>query len=948
VNRERLLFAGVLGILALYFLVMREAPGVASTAKPGTLATKHKDVHPTPGRQFDPDLVRIFTPTSHVSRHPRVLLSEPEPRDLPDLWPPTSISVALWKRGVLRRDATAPVAGDPTITLPPLAGGENVRRDSSRQGDRKDSWTTFGKPKRSSGQVTAIFKGRQVFRMTRSDKLPAPPELPEAEKLLCMLEVDSDAASRAGITAVEVAFSTGGAVKMDFPEKIQNFEIADSGERAGWYAGARAFLKRSQTVMTANIDMGKRLVDAGVKINDVDQIRWGYEILKEARAKAEQKVHKQRALISMLRAANRLQQVDQVLALAFEHLATNPGAQEVWRKLGDMFDSRSFGLKPLAVRCYANARTADAQRRRVEVLLDLDRYEEAAALIAARSAGSGAAVDVLAARVALAQGTDEGFQKAKSLASSQAAGAFAAEANQILGGAAYAEGDAAEAERYFNAAVKADPGRSTAYSDLGLALAAQGKSADAAVCFERAYALDSIDNGVTPFLGQAFLLLNAKDTDGALKILDKLKDDNPKDLLVQYYVAYVTEQKGDLASAAKMYRAILDENHHYRFVIARLGLVQALRVLNDDASSEEELKTLAEQAVAHLSKSAALNPGDPVIRYILSRFLLRNMDRTHDRLAERLLEEAAKLSAPAGDPDLPHWIEASLARLVYRDGSKDVSLARGAFEEVQESVKRDSRFRGKRKEAEKHIAYVDATTCLDLIHQTENKVVQTWTFGSMPKLWRQSKRDPMQIVFRAKQDAAEFRGQVKMDRGFKTVLDYCSLEFSNRLTGKTFYTVTVEGQCKRDTGVDIGVGLVMKRRSGPAGIQVKSDSRENFPAVRIDGGESTLFKEVKATEFVPMRGIEWPADGKFTITISVLDRGKGHTQIHLNGQNIFEAGGLKSGTGAAMDYERCSLFGRGSRSGRPIKLVVWVEGRNGTDFEGVYLNKVTLTTGTAK
>ncbi len=947
-NRERLLFVGILGILALYFLALREVPDVATTAKAGKLDTDHRTVRATPRRQFNPDLERIFTPTSHVSKHPRVLLSETEVRDLPNLWPPTSVSVALWKRGVLRRAATAPVAGDPTIELPPLAGGENARVDHSRQGDRKDSWTTFGNPARSTGQVTAIYKGRQLFRLTRPDKLPAPPDIPEAEKLLLLLELDPDAATRAGVTAVEVAFSTGGAVKMDFPEKIQNFEIADSGERAGWYAGARDFLKRSQSVMTSNIDMGKRLVEAGEKINDLDLTRWGFEILKEARAKADQKVHKQRALISMLRAATRLQQGDQVLALAFEHLATNPGSQEVWRKLGDMFDSRSFGLKELAVRCYANARTADAQRRRVEVLLDLDRYEEAAAIIAARSAGTGAAVDVLAARVALAQGTADGFEKAKSLASSQASGAFAADANQILGGVAYAEGNAAEAERYLKAAVTAAPNRSTVYSDLGLALAAQGKSADAVVCFERAYALDSIDNGVTPFLGQAFLFLNANDFDAALKVLEKLRDDNPKDLLVQYYVAYVMEKKDDLASAAKLYRGILDENHHYRFVIARLGLVQTLRVTNDATANDDELKALADQAVAHLSKSAALNPADPVIRYILGRFLLRNMDRTGDRLAQRLLDEASKLPAPAGDPDLPHWIEASLARLVYRDASKDVSLARGAFEEVQESVKRDSRYRGKRKEAEKHVAYVDATTCLDLIHQTENKVVQTWTFGSMPKLWNQSKRDPMQIVFRANSDAAEFRGQVKMDRGFKTVLDYCSLDFQNRLSGKTFYTVTIEGECKRDTGVDIGMGLVMKRKSGPTGIQVKSDSRENYPAVRIDGGESTLFKEVKATEFVPLRGVEWPADGKFTITISVLDRSKGHTQISLNGQNIFEAGGLKSGTGTAMDYERCSLFGRGSRSGRPIKLVVWVEGRNGTNFEGVYLNKVTLTTGTAK
>ena len=55
----------------------------------------------------------------------------------------------------------------------------------------------------------------------------------------------------------------------------------------------------------------------------------------------------------------------------------------------------------------------------------------------------------------------------------------AADANQILGGIAYAEGNAEEAEQAFRTALESAPGRSSIYSDLGLALAVQGKAADA-------------------------------------------------------------------------------------------------------------------------------------------------------------------------------------------------------------------------------------------------------------------------------------------------------------------------------------------------------------------------------------------------------------------------------------------------------------------------------------
>ncbi len=193
---------------------------------------------------------------------------------------------------------------------------------------------------------------------------------------------------------------------------------------------------------------------------------------------------------------------------------------------------------------------------------------------------------------------------------------------------------------------------------------------------------------------------------------------------------------------------------------------------------------------------------------------------------------------------------------------------------------------------------------------------------------------------------AKFHGRVNMKRDFKNVLDYCSLQLQSGLTSKGFFRVTVQGQNRLQgddlNNVEIGVGLVRERRQGPSGIQIKTDLRERCASIRLDGGESTLFKQIRNREFHPVRDVRWPEDGKFTIEIEVVDRDNGKIAAWLNGVNVFKSANLVDQMGKAVTAERCSIFGRSG--GRPITLAVWVEGTNGTEFTDVFLDKVTLTT----
>ena len=69
--------AGIaLNFIPLFMFAEPEHEGDQS-AKPGKLKTDHRAVKDTAAGKFNPDLERIFTPTSHVSKHPRVLLTPP-------------------------------------------------------------------------------------------------------------------------------------------------------------------------------------------------------------------------------------------------------------------------------------------------------------------------------------------------------------------------------------------------------------------------------------------------------------------------------------------------------------------------------------------------------------------------------------------------------------------------------------------------------------------------------------------------------------------------------------------------------------------------------------------------------------------------------------------------------------------------------------------------------
>jgi len=72
---------------------------------------------------------------------------------------------------------------------------------------------------------------------------------------------------------------------------------------------------------------------------------------------------------------------------------------------------------------------------------------------------------------------------------------------------------------HFTDAINADNRRSTAYSDLGLALAVQGKGEDAALCFARAKDLD-FENSVVPRLGAAAI---------KLALFDSLSEDDTEE-----------------------------------------------------------------------------------------------------------------------------------------------------------------------------------------------------------------------------------------------------------------------------------------------------------------------------------------------------------------------------------------------------------------------------------
>ena len=120
-NRERLLFAGVVALIALWYFVLREEAQVMKTppvpvlnvavleTRPAALATRELRM-PAP--------YGAFTRVTNERENPRPPLPVVAERDLSNIRTPTSRSVRRSLMGRLRHATVAPVEGDATIELP--------------------------------------------------------------------------------------------------------------------------------------------------------------------------------------------------------------------------------------------------------------------------------------------------------------------------------------------------------------------------------------------------------------------------------------------------------------------------------------------------------------------------------------------------------------------------------------------------------------------------------------------------------------------------------------------------------------------------------------------------------------------------------------------------------------------------------------------------------------
>jgi tetratricopeptide (TPR) repeat protein len=976
-NRERLLFAGVVAILALWYFVMREVAVPTLEVEPQTMKVEVLDVR---GAEFTPitlsapkDSASPMRPDTHAEDHPRPPLPTPAARDLHVIWPPTSRTVATHLLGRLRHPSPPPVEGEATIEFPTPGEEEGVEGTAAPIRDRLDSWVSFNQP--GQGQVVGFLVNGG--RVSQPRELPEVGEIEGFWKLLCLLELDPGAVTNEGVTEVEVRIQIGGKeggrVSQGFPSDIHTFKVAVEGKQAGWLRGAKAYLRLPAKGYERRITVGKDLLQQGRAEKDKTLIRWAMHILGEAReqipAAAQAKLRE--VLVIMLEGASLLNDQERVLSLAFEHLSRFTNEDVVLEYVGNLLASRSFGLLTQAEVWYAKATASrEAQKQRAAVLIELGRFEEARNLIEGGRTGGGNDVDLLRARTALALGE---FEEAEKLVAALTAGEYAVEANQILGGALYAQGKAAESEQAFLAALEADPERSTAYSDLGLALAAQGKAADAVQCFDKAAELD-FENTVIPALGKALLKLRAVYQEGgaeaipeALTELEKLANNNPRNLIVRHYLAYARERSGQLEEAAKLYRSIIDDDYLFRVAIARLGVVQSRRVeLGPErvekiesgiilrVVEDETQRGLIKEAVAHLGKAVWLNPDDAVLPYILGRFLLwTGIDNAH---ADRMLAKARDLEPPADDPDLPLWARAGRAILLYRNPVMDELKVKSAVAEVTDLIKDqvERASPGNPDEAlKKHPVAQFLEVCRRMVEENENKSVLRWDFKTKPSDWEFRIISPMNVAVR--DEKIQFRGQVNFhgkQRDHTNVLEHCAIEWpgkntTERLTGSSFFELRVEGEITPGAPgtdrVDFGVGIVGKgtRRRGPSGCQIKREARNATLEVRLEGGDHDLFKANRARSYIEMTKVSWPA-GKFRVRIVVEDRDNGLFALYLKAGDNPEVNVFESQLGIPGGLEKCTLFGKG-RGGRPVSVVAWVEGNDGVEFGEIYLDSVRLT-----
>ena len=974
-NRERLLFAAVVGLLVLYVGVIREAPRSVRTGPSGATKVTLREV-PSAHRLTDVVNIPGYRPKSNVRQHPRVQLPLPRAVTVPGIWIPTWRSVGRTGFGMLRNHYAPIVDGAASIQLPVASADGAGGAGAKLAAERVDSWTAFGRAQRDTGRVLELG-GRRVPART-----PSAPERVAALDLLCSVDV-FPLRAQVRVPRIKVELSGGGTQTLKFPTEIANVVVADQGRRKEYFHGLKEILRvEGEKGYTPWKRAGERLLerapqarDAGDAQGGTDLLEWALTAFAGARERVpggNRKVVRE-ILILQLEAASQLRKHERVLQLALEHLSDRlAGNEEVLEFVGDLLRSRTFQLREMSLEWYlAAGGRLSAQQKAARTYLELGLADEAIALIKDGLSVAAPDVALLAARAALQAGNLDEAQRLAQRHQQNSDAVLRADARQVLGGVAYVKGRADEAEQHFMEAVQAQPRRSSTYSDLGLALAVQGKGADAEACFARALELDSIDNAVIPELGRAYLLMAKPDLAGALQKLNQIESDNPQDLLVRAFVGYAQELNGDLKGAVRKYNAVLDADYHYRFVIARLGVVQALLAQGDvppNGGGADAVKEKARAAHAHLRKAIELNPKDPLLRYFLARFLMTEVWRKppeteedqvswagiKDREAKDLFVSVAGLPAPKREPNLPLWAEAALGVLAYRDDARAEDAALGVFEDVFNKIKRlpKSRVPGK---PEQHPVAVYSAECEGLVRAALSKILITWGFdsGEAPRDWEVEKTRTSRLRFDDDGNVVRFLGRMDLQgkkgtpRNFADIWSMRVQEADSKgtLYVKDFYKAEFWGRVAPGSKVELSMGVVSPKQAQGEddfmGVALKPDSLSNgTSALRVSGDKIRKDREKPFREPWLLDKVAWPRDGKFHIVIEVIDRKAGTYSVRLNGVDVLDAQGVHK---AAGQTPRCNLFTRSARN-RALWVIVWAEGPSGAaPADDTYLDKVTLT-----
>ncbi len=994
-NRERLLFVSVLAILALwYFLRSPERP-----VAPPTPHETQLDRRPILPASYTPTVLGVnpregaFTQPTNVRPHPRPVeaLEKPRDFDLPNIWPPTSRGLSIDRLDQLRRDAAAPRADQAAISLPKAAdegAGTGVAVE-----ERVDTWKSNNADQR--GHVHTIVAGGAQL------KLPVPP-WPYGEavvqanqwkflRALVLLPDPERAVPEEGVQAVWAKSAKIGDFRQAYPADINSFQIAVAGRAQGYFHGLKTYLdvrRQAGQAHEPRVRAGQQLLEQGLaatREHREDLLRWSLALLDEARKLVPAGAEEARRgiLLLMLKAAGALNDHELVLSLAIDHLAAFPQSPEVLEYVGNVLASRSFSLAPFAVEWFVRAsdRTS-AQRRAIEEMVREGRFDEAGQRIAQGLAGTpGPVQDLLKARVALARG-DLDNAAAFAARHEGAGGAIGAEALQLLGGIAYAKGDAAAAADRFEAAAKADPGRSTAFSDWGHALAVQGRTEDALLCYAHAFELDAIDNAVAPHLGRGYLKLaageaalraavdaedaarkdpkvaaqkaedaarlrtEAKDAfAAAAELLGKLQDDNRADLLVLYMLGYAKERTGNVKEAAELYRSTIDGDARYRIAIARLGVVQSKLALEGRDPKD------AAAAIAHLLKAVELSPQEAILPYVLARFLMMLGDELQLELANQMFAKAVNLPVSERNGNLPLWAELGQACLAYANEAKETLEARRLLNSLLERIKDKMPAGTQEPKLMEHEVYRAGRIDLQIVEENERKTDRTWDFASRPADWTVVFKSPMEIRF----DPATgltFQGTIDYQgvaRTPKSALEYCAIAYKpSELTGGSFWELEVTGVVPAPGAGDpgeLGIGIIQPIRGDQVlGVQARR-KRAGTLEVRLDGGDRQVFKDVK-TNWVELKEVPWPA-GEFKLRLEVVPeygtgkRRQGRFRLLLNGEEVFFKE-YKNQQG-----ERANIFAP-SKANQVLELYLWVEGREGAEVKEIQVKTVTLTVESAK